>query len=65
MADIKISGGNGFFTITPVSDAGREWIEENVSYEPWQTLGNGIGVDDTRLVFAIAEGAQAAGLEVV
>lgn len=64
MADITITGGNGFYTITPVSDAGRQWVEEHVQYEGWQTLGAGIGVDDGRLAYAIAEGAQADGLEV-
>lgn len=64
MADIEITGGPGFYTITPTSDAGREWIAENVHVEAWQTLGPGIGCDDGRLVAAIVDGAQAAGLEV-
>lgn len=65
MADISITGGNGFYQITPTSPEGEAWIEANVQYEGWQCLGKSIGVDDGRLVAAIAEGAQADGLEVV
>lgn len=64
MADITITGGLGFYTITPVSEAGREWFAEHVRIEAWQSLGAGVGVDDGRLVAAIVDGAQADGLEV-
>lgn len=62
--DIRVGGGNGFYTITPVSKAGRAWIEENVQYEGWQCLGPSIGIDNGQLAHDIACGAQAAGLEV-
>lgn len=64
MADIEITGGCGFYQITPVSPEGEAWIEENVHYESWSRLGKSIGCDDGRLVAAIVDGAQAAGLEV-
>lgn len=64
MVDITITGGLGFYTITPVSDAGREWFADNVHFESWQSLGPDIGCDDGRLVAAIVDGAQCAGLDV-
>ena len=64
MVDIEIGGGNGFYTITGTSDAGREWLNENVQTESWQWLGNSICCDDTNMAMSIAKGAQADGLEV-
>jgi hypothetical protein len=31
--------------ITPVSDRARQWVDENLSIEPWQWLGDGFGVE--------------------
>jgi hypothetical protein len=31
--------------ITPVSNEARQWVDENLSIEPWQWLGDGFGVE--------------------
>lgn len=31
--------------ITPVSDVARQWVDENLSLEPWQYLGDGFGIE--------------------
>lgn len=63
-ADIEIGGCNGFYTITPVTKAGKAWVEANVQYEGWQCLGPSIGVDSGALVEAVTCGAIADGLTV-
>lgn len=64
MADIEITGGCGFYQITPRTERGQEWFDEHVQYESWQMLGSSLGCDDGRLVAVIVDGAQADGLEV-
>jgi hypothetical protein len=31
--------------ITPVSDVARQWVDENISLEPWAWFGEGFAVD--------------------
>jgi hypothetical protein len=47
--------------ITPMTQAAREWIDENCQTEPWQWLGATLNVD-TRLAGPILEGMSEAGL---
>lgn len=64
MSDLQISGVAGFYKITPLSDAGDKWIEDNCDVPCWAWLGNGFGVDSSNTAFAIIAGAEADGLEV-
>src|SRR5256885_10344088 len=41
-------------TITPLSDACREWLEDNVAVEPWQRFGTSIAIEP-RYVEQLAE----------
>lgn len=45
-----------------LSDAGRQWVKENVVFEPYQELDGGIAVE-ARYVEAIVEGMMADGLK--
>jgi len=31
--------------ITPVSDVARQWVDENLSIEPWMWMGSGFGIE--------------------
>jgi len=53
-ADFRITYHGTLTTITPLSNACREWIEENVEIELWQWFGNSIGVEP-RYVEHLAE----------
>ena len=44
-ADFRVTYHGTVTTITPLSDACREWLEENVELEPWQRFGNSIAVE--------------------
>lgn len=59
--DIRVSGGGTIFLVTPVTQAGRDWINDNVAVE--QMLGNGIAVEH-RYVMDIVQGARSDGLVV-
>lgn len=54
MVDVRITG-QGFYSITGVSDAGREWLDMNV---------DGNASDDTRYTQDIADAATMDGLTV-
>ena len=45
------------------TDEGHDWVEENVSAEPWQMLGDGVACEP-RMVGPVIEGALADGLTV-
>lgn len=45
------------------TDAGREWIEDNIQYEDWQLLGGAL-VIQTKFAEAIMAGAADDGLDV-
>jgi hypothetical protein len=47
--------------ITPMTQAARDWLDENCQTEPWQWLGATLNVD-TRLAGDILEGMSEAGL---
>jgi hypothetical protein len=53
-ADFRLTYHGTITTITPLSDACREWLEENVEIEPWQRFGNAIAVEP-RYVEQLAE----------
>jgi hypothetical protein len=31
--------------LTPLTDAAKDWIDEHLTVEPWQRLGNGIAIE--------------------
>jgi hypothetical protein len=43
--DFRITYHGTVTTITPLSEACREWVEENVEIEPWQRFGQSIAVE--------------------
>ena len=44
-ADFRVTYHGTITTITPLSDACREWVEENVEIEPWQRFGTSIAIE--------------------
>ena len=44
-ADFCVTYHGTITTITPLSDACREWLEENVEIEPWQRFGTSIAIE--------------------
>jgi len=61
MADVQVDNQGTIVAITPLSDAAREWLDENVKAESWQWVGDTLGVEP-RYAGPILEGMQAAGL---
>src|SRR5947207_13594464 len=53
-ADFRVTYHGTITTITPLSDACREWVEENVEIEPWQRFGTSIAIEP-RYVEQVAE----------
>jgi hypothetical protein len=63
MADFRIEDHGSVCLIRPLTDAAREWLEENCRPEPWQWLGGAMATEP-RLVFGITDGITADGLSV-
>jgi hypothetical protein len=63
MADVQVDNQGTIVAITPLSDAAREWLNENVQAESWQWVGDTLGVEP-RYAGPLLEGMQAAGLTV-
>ena len=56
--DIEFVGGEGFYCVYAQSDAGVNFLETNVAFEPWQgSPRRGIAIEDTRFAQEIAQGA--------
>src|SRR2546421_13020437 len=60
-ADFRVTYHGTITTITPLSDACREWLEDNVAIEPWQRFGTSIAVEP-RYVQQLAEAMIGDGL---
>jgi hypothetical protein len=60
-ADFRVTYHGTITTITPLSDACREWLEENVDIEPWQRFGTSIAIEP-RYVDHLAEAMIEEGL---
>jgi hypothetical protein len=43
--DFRVTYHGTVTTITPLSDACREWLEDNVAIEPWQRFGPSIAIE--------------------
>jgi hypothetical protein len=61
--DIRFQDHGTLCVIQPVSSRGKEWVDDNISYESWQLIAGGIA-SEPRMARAVAEGAQEAGLTV-
>lgn len=63
MTDLMVANHGSIFILTPVSDAGREWIGDHIPDEAMTWGAEGIVVEH-RYIEAIISGAVADGLEV-
>ena len=45
MSDFQIADHGSIISIKPVSEAARQWVDENVVSEPWQWLGGALCVN--------------------
>lgn len=61
--DVRVTGGGSMYHVTPLTEAAKEWVNENVHLEDWQWLGSGFGVE-WRYLDNLVEGMTDAGLTV-
>jgi len=59
--DFRVTYHGTITTITPLSDACREWLEDKVAIEPWQRFGPSIAIEP-RYVQQLAEAMIEEGL---
>jgi hypothetical protein len=60
--DVEVTGlGESVLRFVPLTDAARDWFDENVHAEGWQWLGPALCVDH-RLAADLLRGIDAAGL---
>jgi hypothetical protein len=45
LADFRVTYHGTITTITPLYDACRDWLEDNVAIEPWQRFGASIAIE--------------------
>lgn len=62
MPDFKISGGGSVYLLHPISEAAKDWVDNNIPADA-QHLGNAVAVEH-RYIGSIACGIQDDGLEV-
>jgi hypothetical protein len=63
MADFRINDQGTIVLFTPISDAAREWVDENVASDSWQWFGPQLCVDH-RMAGDLLDGIVAAGFEI-
>jgi hypothetical protein len=63
MSDFQIADHGSIISIKPVSDAARQWVDENVVSEPWQWLGGALCVD-VRCARHLVDEIAAQGFEI-
>lgn len=63
VTDIRFENHGSICLIRPLTKAGREWIDQNVSYESWALFGGAVSCEP-RYAGDIFEGAAADGLTV-
>ena len=61
--DVLISDQGSLFLVTPMSEAARDWVSENVQLEGWQWMGISFAVE-WRFAQDLISGMQGDGLEV-
>lgn len=57
--DIMVRHDGSITLLQPVSEIGKNWIEQNVESEEWQWLGRFLGIDSHEATVII----EAAGLD--
>ena len=63
MSDLLIADHGTIITIRPLSEAARQWLDDNVVAEPWQWLGGALCVDP-RCARDLANEIADAGFEI-
>lgn len=61
--DVRVRSGGSQFMVTPVSEAAKAWVEENVALEGWQWMGAAFAVDQHYIEGLVAL-MQEAGFDV-
>jgi hypothetical protein len=61
--DVLIENNGSIFSIIPLTQEGRDWIDNNVQSEGWQWLGDRLNVEP-RYAYDLAAGMLADGLRV-
>ena len=59
--DFAVDNHGSIVTITPLTDAARDWLDEHVQAESWQWLGVSLAVD-RRYSGDLVDGIANAGL---
>ncbi len=62
--DVLVGNSGSIFTFTPLTNAARNWIAENVQAESWQWLGGALAVDH-HFARDLAQGMIDSGLVVL
>jgi len=63
MADVEVKNEGSVVLLIPMSDRGKDWIDENLQLESWQWYGNAAAVE-ARYADPIVDGMMDDGLEV-
>jgi len=63
MCDLRFEGDGSMVLIRPLTDAGLDWLGDNVESEPYQWMGNALACE-RRYAFDIYLGALNDGLAV-
>ncbi len=63
MTDFLIADHGSIILITPVSEAARQWLDENVVSEPWQWLDGALCAEH-RFAGDLVDEIAAAGFEI-
>lgn len=59
--DVEVRDEGSIVLLTPISDAGRGWVDENLELESWQWYAGGVAIDH-RYADDIIEGMVGDGL---
>lgn len=62
--DFAVDGGGTMYTVTILSEAGQEWVEEHVDVPDWMWLGESIFAVEHRYIADIVVAIQGDGLRV-
>ncbi|MGI8923370.1 MAG: hypothetical protein ACR2HJ_04915 [Fimbriimonadales bacterium] len=62
--DFRVFNDGSVSILTPITDTAREWTEENVYFESWQTIGGSICIDH-RFLVDLLEGILNTGFTIV
>lgn len=62
-ADLRVQDAGSVFLLHPASDAGQDWLDENLGGDEVQRLGNAVAVEH-RYILDIVDGAKGDGLVV-